>query len=391
MQALELPEPSEQEKKHSQKLCRLIQQRIVDAGGWIDFEQYMQLALYAPGLGYYSAGAQKFGEQGDFITSPEVSPLFAQALANPLASLLKKMPEAKLIEFGAGSGKLAADLLLALQDINQLPNEYLIIEVSTELQQRQRQMLQEKAPELLACVRWLSTLPPEPVNAIVVANEVIDAMPVQRFSIEDNQVALLGVENIEGELQLSYQPAPEALAEKILALSDNFNNTKHAYYSEINCHINPWIKAISRCIKKGAIYLIDYGYPRCEYYSEDRHMGTFLGYYKHRSVDAPLWYPGLQDLTAFVDFTEVAESALDNGFDVDGFTSQGNFLLNAGLAQLVDNLEIKNEIQHLKIMQQMKTLSMPGEMGERFKVIGLSKGMDVNIPGFEMRDFRYRL
>jgi len=391
MQALDLPEPCADEKTHSDKLSQYIQQSIVDAGGWIDFEQYMQLALYAPGLGYYRAGAQKFGEQGDFITSPEVSPLFAQTLANPLVVLLNKIPDAKIIEFGAGSGKLAADLLLALQALNKLPEQYLIIELSAELQQRQKETLQQKAPQLLERVQWINGFPEKTLNVIVIANEVLDAMPVQRFAINNNEVKVLGVEFKNDAFHLSYRTSGKEFSEKVLALNENFNSVEHSYYSEFNGNISPWIKSISQCINKGAIYLIDYGYPRSEYYSQDRYMGTFLGYYKHRSIDAPLWYPGLQDLTAFVDFTEVAEAAIEHGFDVDGFTSQGNFLINAGLEQVVENSKVENEIQRLQLMQQMKTLSMPGEMGERFKVMGLSKGLDDNIPGFEMRDFRYRL
>ena len=391
MQTLDLPTPSNTEIQQSQKLVDFIKQQILNAGGWIDFEQYMQLALYAPGLGYYSGGAQKFGEQGDFMTSPEVSPLFAQTLAHPVSKLLKKIEEAKIIEFGAGSGKLAADLLLTLAELNQLPEEYLIIELSAELQQRQQQTIQQKAPHLFERVRWLTAFPESAVNAIVIANEVLDAMPVKRFMLKGKDVKLLGVELDEERLQLSYRDADEAFREQVNALEIELSHSEHEYSSEINCHISPWVKSLSQCINKGAIYLIDYGYPRSEYYSEDRCMGTFLGYYRHRSIDEPLWYPGLQDLTAFVDFTEVALAAIDNGFDVDGFTSQGNFLINAGLAQVVDNINTETEIQRLQVVQQMKTLSLPGEMGERFKVIGLSKGLDENAPGFELRDFRYRL
>lgn len=391
MQTLDLPEPTDHEIKQSNKLCDMIKKTIVDAGGWVDFERYMQLALYAPGLGYYSGGAEKFGEQGDFITSPEVSPLFAQSLANPVAKLSGRIPDVKILEFGAGSGKLAADLLLALQALEKLPEEYLIIELSAELQLRQRNTIQQKAPELLNRVKWLSHLPESPVNAIVIANEVLDAMPVQRFMLKDKIVELLGVEVNGKELQLAYKKANKKIAEQVHLLGIDFNHPQHTYLSEINLHIKPWVKSLSQCIDKGAIYLIDYGYPRSEYYSEERHMGTFLGYYRHRSIDEPLWYPGLQDLTAFVDFTEVAEAAVENGFDVDGFTSQGNFLINAGLAEVVENTQSESEIQRLQLVQQMKTLSLPGEMGERFKVTGLSKGLDENIPGFEMRDFRYRL
>jgi SAM-dependent MidA family methyltransferase len=389
MQKLDLPTPSADEVEQSKKLSDVIMQEIVQAGGWIDFEQYMQLALYYPGLGYYSGGAQKFGGEGDFITSPEISPLFAQVLAQPFCALLKKNPRMKLIEFGAGSGKLAADLLLALEALEQLPDEYLIIELSAELQQRQQRTLQQKAPHLSARVNWLSCLPETPVDAIVIANEVLDAMPVKRFCIKNQQLELSGVEIRQGSLQLSYKKADEQ-TQALISSRLSFNPDVE-YSSEMNCHIKPWMKSLSHCINKGAVYLIDYGYPRSEYYSEDRHMGTFLGYYRHRSIDAPLWYPGLQDLTAFVDFTEVAEAAIENGFDVDGFTSQGNFLINAGLAEVVEKTQTTTEIQRLQLLQQMKTLSLPGEMGERFKVMGLSKSLDENVPGFEIRDFRYRL
>jgi len=391
MQTLDLPTPTIDEVEHSLKLSELIKQEIADAGGWIDFEHYMRLALYAPGLGYYTAGAQKFGEQGDFITSPEISPLFAQTLANPVAKLLAKIPAAKIIEFGAGSGKLAADLLLALQALKKLPDEYLIIELSAELQQRQRETILQKAPDLLDRVQWLSQLPETSINAIVIANEVLDAMPVKRFTLKDKKVKLLGVEVCEQALKLSYKEADEKIKDKVDLLEIEIDNADLVYSSEINLQIRPWVKSLSQCINMGAVYLIDYGYPRSEYYSEERHMGSFLGYYRHRSIDAPLWYPGLQDLTAFVDFTEVAEAAIENGFDVDGFTSQGNFLINAGLAETVENIKTDTDIQRLQLVQQMKTLSLPGEMGERFKVMGLSKGLDENVPGFELRDFRYRL
>lgn len=389
MQTLDLPEPTPDEIQQSQKLVEVIKKDIKEAGGWIDFEHYMRLALYSPGLGYYSGGAQKFGEQGDFITSPEVSPLFAQTLAKPVSILIEKIPELNIIEFGAGSGKLAADLLLALQKKASLPEKYFIIELSAELQLRQRNTISKIVPELLSRVQWLTELPESRVNAIVLANEVLDAMPVKRFRLNNNNIEKLGVEIKDQQLELSYREADKNLENKIDIL--DINRDGSSYASELNENIKPWLKSITQCIEKGAIYLIDYGYPRSEYYSEERHMGTFLGYYRHRSIDAPLWYPGLQDLTAFVDFTEVAEAAIENAFDVDGFTSQGNFLLNCGLAEVVENTSTNSEIQRLQIVQQMKTLSLPGEMGERFKVIGLSKGLEENVPGFELRDFRYRL
>jgi len=398
---LELPEPSKAEIAHSEQLCEHIKRKIEAAGGWLSFEQYMQLALYTPGLGYYSGGLQKFGEQGDFITSPEVSPLFAKSLARPVAALLAEIPEAKIIEFGAGSGRLAADLLAELANLKQLPADYYIVELSAELQHRQRETLQQQVPELLARVKWLSHLPENKINAIVLANEVLDAMPVKRFVLKNNRLQELGVENVEQALQLSYRDVDERLSTQIASLGIKHlsinpadaesTSEKYQYSSEINLNIKPWIASVADCIEQGAVYLIDYGYPRQVYYSAERVMGTFIGYYQHRAMDAPLWYPGLQDLTAFVDFTEVAEAALEAGFDVDGYTSQGNFLINCGLADIVEKAEFATEIARLQTLQQMKTLSLPGEMGERFKVMGLSKGLDKNIPGFEMRDARYSL
>jgi len=390
MQSLDLPEPTKIEKQHSRKLHEVIVQEIEKAGGWINFAQYMQLALYAPGLGYYSAGLQKFGEQGDFITSPEVSPLFAQTLANPVAKLLSDITDAQLMEFGAGSGKLAADLLHALNKLGQLPETYFLVELSADLQQRQRETLQQRVPDLLPRVRWLNQLPETPLNVIIIANEVIDAMPVTRFAINHGDILQQGVAVQDGELGLSYRPASAVIQQQVQAL-DIEVSPAHEYCSELNLNIAPWIKSLADCINQGAIYLIDYGYTRSEFYSAERDMGTFIGYYHHRSLDAPLWYPGLQDLTAFVDFTAVAEAALENGMDVDGFTSQGNFLINCGLAELVESIQTESELDYYKLVQQMKTLSLPGEMGERFKVLGLSKGLQDNAPGFEVRDLRYSL
>jgi len=400
MQKLELPEPSAAEKNQSNKLTELIRQRIDEAGGWIPFDAYMQMALYTPGLGYYSGGQQKFGEQGDFITSPEVSPLFARSLAQPVAKLLNKIPGGKIIEFGAGSGKLALELLKELQTLEQLPDRYYIVELSAELQLRQREYIESRAPELVTCVQWLTALPEKSLDAVVIANEVLDAMPVKRFSYQDVQLMQLGIACRNNTLQLEYKNADENLQTKVNELdievikqaSAGINAQQHAKYaSEINCYISPWISALSNCINTGAVYIIDYGYVEREYYSAERNMGTFMGYFRHRAIDAPLWYPGLQDLTAFVNFTAVAEAALKNDFDVDGFTSQGNFLINCGLADILEQTETASNREYLMLAQQMKTLSLPGEMGERFKVLGLSKGLDDNMPGFELRDMRYSL
>ncbi len=392
MRELNLPEPSQEEKQHSQKLVKLICDEIKAAGGWIDFARYMELALYAPGSGYYSAGTQKFGEQGDFITAPEVSPLFAQTLANPVSQVLQSMGGGDVIEFGAGSGVLAADLLQALKNKNVLPEHYLIVELSAELKQRQKQMIEQRLPELMDRIIWLDSLPENPVKAVVLANEVLDATPVQRFIKTEMGIESLGVSCLDGVLVLQNKKACNKLNQSVKNIEkDPGNELQQGYISEINLNIKPWLQSIEQILQQGAVYLIDYGYPRSEYYLPERYMGTLMCYYKHRAHDSVLWNPGLQDLTAFVDFTAVAEAALDAGFDVNGFASQANFLLNTGLPQLVESQMSDDLKKHLPLVQQMKTLTLPSEMGERFKVMGLSKNLEILMPGFELRDARDRL
>ena len=392
MQKIDLPEPSIEEKQHSQKLLAYICQQIEIAGGWIDFARYMELALYAPGLGYYSAGQQKFGEAGDFITAPEVSPLFAQTLAKPVAEVLSSMQNAHIIEFGAGSGKLAADLLIELQQRQSLPEKYLIVELSAELKHRQQQTLQQKIPQLFDRIQWLDGLPERPLNGVVLANEVLDAMPVQRFVKTEQGVQALGVSCINSALSFAVQAASQNLLQSIEHIEQDLQcEFSVDYTSEINLNIKPWLQAVSDGLNQGAVYLIDYGYPRSEYYSIERHMGTMMCYYRHRALDDVFYLPGLLDITAFVDFTAVAEAGLDAGFEINGFTSQAHFLINCGLAQRVEQ-QMSDDIKtQLPLVQQMKTLTLPSEMGERFKVMGLNKNLDMILPGFEMRDFRNRL
>jgi len=392
MQKLDLPEPGHDEKQYSQKLVKLISKEITAAGGWIDFARYMELVLYAPGLGYYSGGTQKFGEQGDFITAPEVSPLFAQTLANPVSQVLQSMGGGDVVEFGAGSGVLAADLLQALKNKNILPERYLIIELSAELKQRQKQTIERHLPELMDRVIWLDSLPEKPIKAVVLANEVLDAMPVQRFIKTETGFEVLGVGCSDDVLVLQNKKANDELSQFTKNIENDLGNKfQQGYTSEVNLNIKPWLQSIEQIIQQGAVYLIDYGYPRSEYYLPERHMGTLMCYYKHRSHDSVLWNPGLQDITAFVDFTAVAEAAVDVGFDVNGFTSQGNFLLNTGLSQLVESQMSDDLKKQLPLVQQMKTLTLPSEMGERFKVMGLNKGLEILTPGFEFRDARDRL
>lgn len=387
MHKLDLPEPSAAAKQHSTQLEGLIKTEIENAGGWIDFARYMDLALYTPGLGYYSAGQQKFGEQGDFITAPEISPLFSQTLANPVAEILASMQGGDVLEFGAGSGAMAAECLFSLKQKGVLPDRYLIVEVSAELRERQKQRIAERVPDLIDRVHWLDQLPEEKIKAVVLANEVLDAMPVQRFVKCGDEVQSLGVCFQDNQLLLKPRQADAELKLQVESIEKELGRELcDGYSSEVNFNSWPWLQSIADVLDQGVVYLIDYGYPQREYYLPERTMGTLMCYYQHRAHDDALWNPGLQDITAFVNFTSVAEAAVLAGFDVTGFTSQANFLLDAGLPALIEQQMSDDITRQLQITQQVKTLTLPSEMGERFKVLGLTKNLQIGVPGFGLRN-----
>jgi len=371
--------------------------------GWIRFSAFMNIALYQPALGYYSGGLQKFGASGDFITAPEVSHLFAQCLANQAAEIIRNMQArpglpgqsvkpVQLIEFGAGSGILAADLLLRLQHLDALPENYFIIELSAELKQRQKQTLVEKAPELLGRVQWLDKLPTDINNAVVVANEVLDAMPVEGFSVTDHGIESLMVGFGDGSLVSRYMPADkhtEAVVNDMQQRSEMI--IAEPYRSEFNPALAGWIAGLADSAEHLVVLLVDYGYNELEYYHPDRSSGTLMCYYQHRAHDDFLRWPGLQDITAFVNFTDVAYAAVASGMEVSGYTTQAAFLLANGLSelhaeQLTDDLQ-----QQVQLSQQIKTLTLPSEMGDKFKVMALAKNYEQPLTGFSMLDLRNRL
>jgi SAM-dependent MidA family methyltransferase len=396
-----LPEPDEEAKKHSQLLKQCIRNACDHAEGWIRFSEFMNIALYQPGLGYYSGGLQKFGEKGDFITAPEVSPLFAQCLARQISEVLNnfdKTSEEKkfVLEFGAGSGILAADILLELENLGSLPEQYLILELSAELKQRQKETLKKKAQHLFECVQWLDRLPEEITNAIVIANEVLDAMPVECFRVTDNsnsnriESLMVGVEN--DSLISCYKPADINTVKKITSIQQRSEFVfLDDYCSEYNPAIHDWLSMLESTIENLVILLIDYGYNEKEYYHPDRNNGTLMCYYQHRAHDDFLWWPGLQDITAFVNFTDVAYSAVDLGMEVSGYTTQAAFLLANGLSELHAS-QVTDDVQkQVALSQQIKTLTLPSEMGDRFKVMVLTKNYDEPLTGFSMLDLRNRL
>lgn len=387
-----LPEPDADAKCHSEQLLRLVHNEIERSKGALPFDRYMDLVLYAPGLGYYAAGSQKFGEHGDFITAPEVSPLFARCLAQQLAQVLDELPGGDVLEFGAGSGLLAADLLLELESSGKLPRRYMILEVSPDLRQRQATTLQTKTPALMDRIEWLERLPSEPFRGVALANEVIDAFPVQRFKIESDKVLEQFVAVEDSDLKIVWGPVKSpGLETNLISLIQQRGPFSDGYESEINPRIWPWLQSIGDCFQAGLLLLIDYGYTQAEYYHPQRRNGTLMCHYRHRAHDNPLILQGLQDITTHVDFTHVAESALDAGFSVLGYTSQTFFLLGCGLDGFIAESDPNHLSEHLVLMQGVKRLTLPSEMGEKFKVIGLGKELKETLIGFNVNNQLERL
>ena len=388
-----LPEPDELAQAHSEQLISLIHDEINDAGGRLSFARYMELALYAPGLGYYSAGSRKFGESGDFVTAPEISGLFSQTLARQVSEVLTSLDEKgfekrNVLEVGGGRGVMAADMLAELERLQSLPDQYFILELSADLRQRQQDMLSDRVPHLLSKVLWLDELPDSGFCGVVVANELLDALPVNCFSVEEDGIKERFVTWEENRFQwLSAETEFDLLKEQFKNVAKDL---PVGYESEINSASSAWITSIANMVETGVVLLIDYGFPRHEYYHPERNTGTLMCHYRHRAHDDPFVYPGLQDITAHVDFTAIAETAQASGLDVSGYTSQAYFLLSNGLTELAEE-NVSNERDQLLIAQQVRTLTMPNEMGELFKVMALTKSYESALTGFSMFDLRYKL
>ena len=387
-----LPEPDQAAKKRSRDLCACISAACEQQGGSIAFSEFMHMALYQPGLGYYTGGLQKFGASGDFITAPEVSSLFSRCIARQAAQVFSEIEQADMLEFGAGSGVMAADILLELEQLQALPGHYYIVELGTELRDRQKQTIINKAPHLAEKVQWLDALPQQAIQGVVVANEVLDAMPVECFRIADGAVEQLRVVAQDGHLKADYAEADEPMLEQVRTIERRRDKTfDNGYCSEFNPALKAWLAGLYDVVDKGLVLLVDYGYPVREYYFDERDSGTLVCHYQHRAHADPLWYPGLQDITAFVDFSAVAHAAAGVGFEVSGYTSQAMFLLGCGLGALHQSVVSDDPGQQLLLAQQIKTLTLPSEMGERFKAMALSKKIDLPLIGFAMQDYRNRL
>lgn len=387
-----LPQPDKTNKQRSRDLTACIAQLCEQQGGSIAFSDYMRMALYQPGMGYYSSGLHKFGQLGDFITAPEVSSLFSRCLARQIAQVFNQTGVNDVLEFGAGSGLMAADILLELDQQQALPMNYYILELSAELRQRQQQTVADKAPHLLVNVHWLDALPQQAIEGVVIANELLDAMPVECFRIHGDVIEQLRVSTRNGQLQASYQNADDAMVEKVRTLEKRRGRAfPLGYCSEFNPAIKAWLASLYDRLGKALVLLIDYGYPVTEYYLDERNRGTLICHYQHRAHANPLWYPGLQDITAYVDFSAVAYAADEVGFDVNGYTTQAMFLMGCGIGELHQLMVSGDRQQQLQLAQQIKTLTLPSEMGERFKAMALSKQIELPLIGFSLQDYRNRL
>ncbi|MGH8279045.1 MAG: class I SAM-dependent methyltransferase [Gammaproteobacteria bacterium] len=377
----DLPRPAPEALAHSARLSALMRTEIAAAGGTLGFERYMELALYAPGLGYYSAGSRKFGAAGDFVTAPEISPLFGACLAVQCAEVLAATGGG-ILELGAGSGRMAADILNELARRGALPGEYLILEVSADLRGRQHATIAERAPSLLERVRWLERLP-EQFTGVILGNEVLDALPVARFRRAARGFEEVRVAERNGKFIWQRTPAAEPLQAALTALEASLPEPFATdYCSEICPRLPAFIHALADSLARGGLLLVDYGYPRTVYYLPDRHRGTLMCHYRQRAHDDPFLYPGLEDITAHVDFTTVAEAGTEAGLELAGYTPQAQFLLALGIAERAVNLAAAREV---------KLLTLPEEMGERFQAIGFVRGLARPLRGFSLRDRSHTL
>jgi len=392
-----LPAPDTDALEHSQKLCALIEQEIIQDGR-ISFFRFMELALYAHGLGYYSAGSKKLGESGDFITAPEISPLFSRCIARQCEQVFSELDNKYILEFGAGSGKMVTDILLELEQNNCLPNIYYIIETSAELKQQQHNTLQTHAAHLAHIVQWLDRLPEDGFTGVILANELLDAMPVHKFRVTANRAEEVYVTIDKGRFVFETgEPGNKLLKKK---LSELAKTLPEHYESEINLAAQAWIRSIGDCLEKGLVLIIDYGYPQHEYYHHDRSTGTLMCYYRHHTHPDPFILPGLQDITAHVDFTAIAWSADEANLSVSGYTTQAYFLMGCGLDSMISEASTalnakmengNNTRQQIELSQQIRKLTLATEMGEQFKVLALTKKLDLPLIGFTFADQRARL
>jgi SAM-dependent MidA family methyltransferase len=373
---LRLPEPGLDEREHSESLADLIRAEIRAGGGALDFARYMELALYAPGLGYYSAGATKFGAAGDFVTAPELGFVFARCLARAVAPTLRATC-GDVLELGPGSGALAVELLLELERLDALPQRYMLLERSADLRERQHAALMQRCPHLEKLTSWLDAPPVQSWRGALIANEVIDALPVRLFALDDAglRARVVGVDD-NGRFTWREIPADASLTQSAeSALAALWSALPRPYRSEVRPMLKPWLAEVTRSMTYGAAWFIDYGYPRAQFYSQQRSEGTLRCHYRHRAHDDPLAWPGLQDLTAWVDFDDLKRAAGAAGFPSAVDVTQAQFLFAHGMDAVFSDAyaQTRDEATRYRLAQEVKRLTLPGQMGETVRVAVLHR------------------
>ncbi len=385
--------------QHCARMHEFLVEQIAAAGGWLSFERYMDLALYAPGLGYYSAGAHKLGAGGDFTTAPEVSSLFGACVARQCAEVLAALGRGSILEIGAGSGRLAADILSRLETLGTLPDCYRILEISADLRERQRSHLAGHLPHLLERVQWLDQPPEQSFDGLILANEVLDALPVARFRWSTEATEELGVglqhgmQNGLEEPRFTWEgrPANQSMDDTCRRLSVAGGGWDEGYVSEYCPRLSAWTQSVTRALRTGAALWFDYGLPRSQYYLPERHEGTLMCHFQHRAHGDPFLYPGLQDITAWVDFTLLAEASRSAGFTLAGFTTQSCFLAGLKVDQEMQIMAGEDANRFARLANQARQLMLPGEMGERFKAMAWLRGLELPLSGFALQDLRHSL
>ncbi len=376
-----LPEPRPDAREHSNRVAEHIRSEITASGGWISFARYMELALYAPGLGYYSAGARKLGKAGDFVTAPEISPLYGQTLARQVKQVLEAGFD-EVLEVGAGSGALAATLLEELERSGRAPRNYLILELSADLRERSRDTLAARVPHLLERVAWLNRLPPV-FSGVVLGNEVLDAMPAHVVRVQSGKVEEGGVGVRNDRLNWSWRLASGGPLDAARALK-----LPEGFRTEIQLAAQGFVRSLSGVLEKGVAFFVDYGFPQKEYYHPQRKDGTLMCHYRHYAHADPFFLPGLQDITSHVDFSAMARAAREGGLEVAGYTSQAQFLVNCGITEVMSRTPAEDVAKFLPLANQANRLMSPAEMGELFKVIALARGFSRPLLGFGEGDKR---
>ena len=389
-----LPEPPEELKHLSAELADRIRERIEQEGP-IPFSTFMEMALYEPGLGYYSAGLQKFGEGGDFVTAPQLGNVFARCLAKQIEQVGSELDQYEIIEAGAGTGILAADLIKALQDKHP-PTRYRILERSAHLRQVQSETLTKHVPEWMDRISWLDEPPKDDWQGVFLANEVLDALTVERFCIEPDGPRQMRVTPGPDGFDWIKADCPEKMQEQIQTLIEGLEHTPATgYCSEINTSLPAWLQTVTASMQKGLALIIDYGYTRRDYYLPQRSDGTLICHYQHRAHADPFMWPGLTDISTSVDFTALAEAADFCGLEVNGYTTQAMFLMASGLDEVLAGFGLVPDKQRLKMNNEVLRLTLPGEMGERFQVMALSRGLadelSDDLIGFSLNDLCHRL